>query len=30
MMLDITLGGLLKENGRWAPQQNKASRNEEK
>jgi len=30
MMLDITLGGLLKEKGRWAPQQNKASRKEEK
>ena len=30
MMLDITLGGLLKEKGRWAPQQNKTSRKEEK
>jgi len=30
MMLDITVRGLLKEKGRWAPQQNKASRKEEK
>ena len=30
MMLDITLGGLLQEKGRWAPRQNKASRKEEK